>query len=201
MKVEVAYAGPEGQWLVAPHDPDLVAVVLLELLDGRQHAPAEGALEVAELDDRDQRVGRTLLRLRAGDRYLDAVDGVFFLHAGDRSSGPLGLPACVGDQRLSTVSSGRDLTHREPDGRGDDDRKDRRSFVHALSFARGPRVAQDERSRRDVARRVAGSSEVRSPIARGRVAYVLADGSPLLELRAHAAHSQGQALHQTRQQM
>jgi hypothetical protein len=51
----------------------LVAVLVLDLLHGRQNARAERTLELAELHDGDQRVLRALLRLGVGDRNLEAL--------------------------------------------------------------------------------------------------------------------------------
>jgi hypothetical protein len=48
----------EGQRVVTELDADLLSVRLLDLVDGIDHATAEGALEVRELDDGDlRRVG------------------------------------------------------------------------------------------------------------------------------------------------
>ena len=64
----------EGERLVLPDHPDLAREGLLELLERRLDAGAEGALEVREEDHRDLGVGRAAGRVVGADRHL-AVDG------------------------------------------------------------------------------------------------------------------------------
>jgi hypothetical protein len=43
---------------VLEDDPNLIAILLLDLLEGRTDPLTEGSLEVGELDDRDRRLLR-----------------------------------------------------------------------------------------------------------------------------------------------
>src|SRR5712692_9605616 len=47
--------GMEVEWVMAEHQPHLAVVLLHQLLDHRRLAPAEGALEIAELHDGHRR--------------------------------------------------------------------------------------------------------------------------------------------------
>ena len=64
----------EGQGVVLEDDAHVLAVLLLDLLDGRADPVAEGALELAELDDGHEGVGLTLDGVVGLDGHL--VDGV-----------------------------------------------------------------------------------------------------------------------------
>ncbi len=66
----------ERQGVVAPYDANLVTVCVHDLLRRWQYASAERALELAELDDRDQRVLGALRGLGVGDGDLEPLDVV-----------------------------------------------------------------------------------------------------------------------------
>ena len=86
--------------LLAEHHADLVAVLLLDLREGREHAAAVGALEVRVLDDGHERLVEALLRaiLRGHGVVLGRVGLagasatlLLVLALGARRSGALGL--------------------------------------------------------------------------------------------------------------
>ncbi len=64
----------ERQRVVTEEEPDLLGVVLHDLVDRRDHAAAKRALEVRELDDGHRGVGGTAHRTL--QRHPDAVDAV-----------------------------------------------------------------------------------------------------------------------------
>ena len=70
---------------VAVHDPHLVRIAGGDLLHGRLGALAEGALVVAELDDRDRRVGRSPPGAVGGDVDARRLEG--HLHEGRLAQG------------------------------------------------------------------------------------------------------------------
>src|SRR6185436_15120876 len=61
------------QRVLLEDEADVLAVVLLDLVEGIDHPPAEGALEVRPFDDGDLGVGRTLLRSVAEGDLVDLV--------------------------------------------------------------------------------------------------------------------------------
>jgi hypothetical protein len=105
----------EGKRRVLPHDADLVAVLGTQLPERLLGAPAERALVVAKLDDRDRRVLAATHRARADGHLVDVgvgSVGLFLLRGLVVRVGRLGVDLVLrrplGDERARLAHGRRD---------------------------------------------------------------------------------------------
>jgi hypothetical protein len=102
----------EGQRGVLPHDADVVAVLRADLAHRVLHARAEGALEVRELDERDQRVAPEHGELPTGIRSASAMAPPAPFALASAVDCAAGLCRCLG---------ARDVAHHEAEHQRHDD--------------------------------------------------------------------------------